>query len=216
MKIQFECVWRPIAMSATVLALIASPAANAAFVSYTSSSAFQAALSGGIVTIEDFEGAAVNTVIANGSTFNGLTYNFSGGIDGRIDNLYNHFDEKSLAVSRTPDFFLPDESISVAFDGPVTAFGIFFNVVLSPAGALFATTNLGDTAVSSDTYDLSTFQFVGLISDVAFNSVTFGANGTASSGFNVDNMILNRVPEPTTMALFGLALLAVRACQRRP
>jgi hypothetical protein len=78
-------------------------------------------------------------------------------------------------------------------------------------------TNTGELALNAATYDTpNPFYFVGLVSDVAFTSVTFGATDTAASGFTVDNLSFGTVvPEPTTLALCGLALLAAGAASRR-
>lgn len=194
--------------------------AHAAIVSYTSSATFQAALTGQTVTTEGYELPAINSTIANGGSLNGLTYSFSNGAPGRIDNIFNNFDDQSLAsASFANGFFLPGESITVSFGAAATAFGVFFNVAQSPAGSLYATTNLGDTALGSNSYDISTLHFVGLISDTAFTSVTFGGTTAIASGFNVDDLsnvrAVQAVPEPGSLALLALALAAVVSMRRR-
>ena len=149
---------------------------------------------------------------------NGLTYSFSNGLPGRIDNVFNKFGAQSLASSRTGGFFFEGENITVSFGAAITAFGIFFNMSPSPAGAVYATTDLGNTALGSSTWDLPTFHFVGLISDAAFTSVTFGATNAALSGFNVDNLsyvVARAVPEPGSLALASLALFGAAVARRR-
>lgn len=205
--------------TALALTCLACPA-QAAVATYTSSSAFLSAVGGSLQT-ETFEGLAVDTVLANGSGLNGLTYTFSGGLAGRIDSTYNRFGDRSLGavLHSGADFFLNNESISVNFGGAVNAFGVFFNANQSPAGAWFVATDTGGMALSSALYDTPTFHFVGLVSDTPFNQVVFGGNGTGLSGFNVDNLSYNRsanrIPEPGALALASLLLLALGARTRR-
>ena len=98
----------------TIAAVIAATAglggtglAHAVIVSYTSSAAFQAALTGQTVITEGYELPAINSTIANGGSLNGLTYSFSNGAPGRIDNIYNNFGDQSLASANfTNGYFL--------------------------------------------------------------------------------------------------------------
>ena len=196
--------------------------AQAAFVSYTSSSAFQAAVAGGTIALEDFETGSANQTINSGGSFNGLTYSFNNGRAGRIDVTYNAFGNFSLAADPAPDgFFAEGDSITVTFSSAVNAFGVFFNVLQSPAGSLRVETGNGEVAVNGDNHDTGTFHFVGLVSDTGFTSVTFGAVAGVLSGFNVDNLSFGTVdkgsttlPEPMSLALSGLALLAAGAARR--
>jgi len=206
--------------AAALMTMVSTSFVEAATVSFTSSAAFQTALTGQTVVTEGYESLAANSTIANGGTLNGLTYSFSNGLPGRIDNVFNKFGTQSLASSGPGGFFFEDSSITVSFGAAITAFGILFNLTQSPAGAVYATTNGGDTALGSDTFDSTTFYFVGLISGTAFTSVTFGATTAAVSGFNVDNLsyvVARAVPEPGSLALASLALFgAAMARRRRP
>jgi hypothetical protein len=195
-------------------------------VSYTSSAAFQAAVAAGTMSFEGFESGAADQLITSGSSFNGLTYSFSDGRTGRIDSRYNSFDSFGLAAlqvgdpSDPDDFFDPGNSITVTFGSAVNAFGVFFIIEPTLPGSLRVQTNTGELAESGASFDtpnpLQPFYFVGLVSDVAFTSVTFGATDAAASGFTVDNLHFGTVvPEPATLTLCGLALLAAGAASRR-
>jgi PEP-CTERM motif len=70
-------------------------------------------------------------------------------------------------------------------------------------------------------YDMRTFYFVGLISDVAFVSATFTSVEQGPlflEAFNVDNLsyaAIQPVPEPTTIALTALGLAGLGVVRKR-
>jgi hypothetical protein len=164
--------------------------------SFTSSSAFNLALIGRPVTIEGFENYAANFAIPAGTVLNGVRYNsFPGSTLGRIDNNYNHFGTQSLALKRASDpnpnksFFNPGESLSISFIAPVYAMGIFFNANFTNPGSLgILTTPVGTVTTGGTPYDVGTFYFAGIISDVPFSTVTIGSNSKSSSSYNLDNL----------------------------
>ena len=207
---------------AKVLALIAFallPAgADAAIITYTSSAAFFAAAGGGVAT-ETYESLVLNSLISDGSTVNGVTYGFLAGRSGRVDNLYQRIGNQSLAAAPPADgFFSPGESITVTFTSAVNAVGIFVNINPSPPSSLQVQTAAG-AAGNGAVYDVLSLYFVGLISDVAFNSATIAGLGNAGSGFNLDNLSYRpaaaAIPEPVSMALLGLGLVLAGLRARR-
>ena len=58
--------------------------ADATVVSFTDSAAFNAALAGSAVIVEQYATAANAQTIANGGSFDGLTYNFAAGPLGTL------------------------------------------------------------------------------------------------------------------------------------
>jgi PEP-CTERM motif-containing protein len=197
-------------------ALLLAESAFATTINYTSSAAFLSALSGEMVVIETYETQALNSLIPSGSTVDGITYNsFPAATSGRIDNLFNRIGNQSLALERggVASFFFPGDSMTVTFPHSVNAVGIFFNVAQSPVGSLGINTAVG-TATNGPTYDISTFYFVGLISDTSFTSATIFGNSNIASGFNVDNLTYAS-PEPSTLLLLGFGLVGVAVWVRR-
>jgi hypothetical protein len=201
--------------------------AGATTITYTSSAAFFAALAGGTVATETYEGLVLNSTITDGTTVNGITYDsFPAGTDGRVDNLFNRIGNQSLALERPAggsNFFNPGEGMTVTFPFAVNSVGIFFNVGVSPVNSLRVLTAVGN-AGNGAAYDQTTLYFVGLISDSAtFNSATFQGIDGITTGFNLDNLSFGNavaaaaVPEPASLLLFGTGVLAlIRSRRRRP
>jgi hypothetical protein len=175
---------------------------SATTMSFTSSAAFDLALAGRPVTVEGYDTYTANSTIANGTVLNGVRYDsFPGGTIGRIDNNYNHFGTQSLALKRASDpnpnksFFNPGDTLSISFLTPVYAMGIFFNANFTKPGSLgILTTPVGSVTTGGTVYDIGTFYFAGLVSDVPFSTVTIGSNSRSSSSYNLDNLTFTSAP----------------------
>jgi hypothetical protein len=193
---------------------------------FTHSADFLTALGSAPLVTETYEGLPLNSLISAGSTVGQFTYTaFPAGVQGRVDNIYNKIGAQSLAADRPGNpglnFFIPGENFSVAFAQPANAVGVFFNANPTPgSGDLFIATPVGlaGTGGPASNYDFPTFFFAGLISDTPFSSAVIGSFGAGQgSSFNVDNLSVSPVPEPTTLLLFGTtaAAMGLAAWRRR-
>ena len=104
--------------------------------------------------------------------------------------------------------------LTFIFDAPVTSFGAFFDSPASLAGLEF----FADGVVATDTTTLGLSgadTFIGFTSATPFTTVDIDYLGPtgASELFGFDNVVFSIVPEPTSMAVLGLAGLA--ALRRR-
>jgi len=195
--------------------LLTSTAALASIVTYTSSTAFQAALAGAPTLVENYGTFAANFIISPGSTFDGITYtSFNLGASttqqGIVSNQFNSFSGVSLGADQNngaAQFFFDGNSFDISF-ASTYAIGVFFNVNLN-SGTYSVVAPVGGASTGSASYDTSTFVFVGLISTTPFTSAQIlsdsGGNGTAS--FNIPEIILAQAaPEPAAITVTGLGV----------
>jgi len=209
--------------------LLSSAPALASIVTYTSSSAFEAALGSAPTSIEDYGSLTAGNVIAPGSTIDGITYtSFNLGSsttqDGIISNQFNSFSGLSLGGDQNnnaAEFFFDSNSFDISF-APTYAIGVFFNVNQN-SGTYGVNTPAGTATTGSASYDTDTFVFAGLISTTPFASAeissTSGGNGTAS--YNIPEIILESTSTPTpepaaiTVTALGAGFLMALVLLRR-
>ncbi|HLK69418.1 MAG TPA: PEP-CTERM sorting domain-containing protein [Bryobacteraceae bacterium] len=206
----------------TVLVLMMVSSATAGVVTYTSSTAFFAALAGATPQVEDYSSPVFSDGqdISLGSTLDGITYSdfvlTGGATQLDITNKFNSFSGLSLGADHTTNagltFFFGGEGATITFAAPVFAVGIFDNVNLNSGN--YSVTAAGTTASTDSTaYDTSTFVFAGLISTTPFTSASFTSSDSALGSFNVAEIVSVATPEPS--AWFGLGLIALALAWRR-
>lgn len=103
--------------------------------------------------------------------------------------------------------FVAGNQVEIYFDTAITSFGASFR----------GFNDGGTTGISLDSAVpfLPTVAngFFGFISSTPFNSLRFRA--TANDTFSADDFIFNAIPEPASLALFGLGLAGVIATRKR-
>jgi hypothetical protein len=194
--------------------------ADATVVSFTNSAAFNAAAAVGTVIVEQYATGTNGQTIANGGSFDGLTYNFAAGplgtlTSGIITNEFNSFSGLSAAGNQSTGqhFFFGGDQVIVEFPAPITAVGMFFNVNLN-SGNYDLITPVGNVVTGSIVYDTRTFVFDGITSTIPFSSITLVSENASLGSYNIPEIEFAPVPEPSTLtllltALFGLASIAL-------
>lgn len=204
--------------------------ATASATSYTSSLDFTIATAGDNVAVENYSGGTAGQLIADGSSFDTLTYNFisrpggntlNGGI---ITNQLNDFSGLSLGGNQSTgdQFFYGGDSVTVTFAAPVTAVGIFFNVnpqsgnydLNTPAGDVSTSPGTGSTPV----YDTNTFVFDGIVSTTPFSTFTVVSDDISLGSYNIPEIeYVTATPIPATLPLLaaGLGVMGLLGWGRR-
>lgn len=189
--------------------------AKATVVSFTSSAAFNAALTGSSVIVEQYATGTNGQIITNGGSFDGLTYNFTAGplgtlTGGIITNEFNSFSGLSAAGNQSTgqQFFFGGDQVTVVFPAPITAVGVFFNVNLG-SGNYDLISPVGPVVTGSGVYDTRTFVFDGITSTIPFSSITLASENASLGSYNIPEIEFAPVPEPATLTLLLTALLGL-------
>jgi hypothetical protein len=189
------------AVVALVPALLPAHRAQSAFTPYNDSASFFAALVNDFVVQETYESEDVSTLIPDGGTLNGLTYDFPEGLEGRIDDTFANLGSRGLAAERDGipgaepdgfDFFFPGDSITISLPVFTRAFGAFISSAVTDSVDYSISVAGQGSVPTNGMYDADVapapFYFVGLISDTAFTQATISAALTAGGGYTVDNV----------------------------
>jgi hypothetical protein len=206
---------RSAAFATTILAylsLILVPTIGAAAtINSVDRAAFQAAVSGGTITGQNFDSIANGTIL---TTLGGVTFGASLG-SPLVTNSFLTTTSPNGLGSTSIGFFQPTELATFAFLNPITAFAIDVNTFATINGAYTATLNTGDVVLSLFEVfpGAITGQFIGFVSDTPFSNVTIAA--TSGFSYTLDTLAfgsaaaLPAVPGPIAGAgLPGLVLVS--------
>jgi hypothetical protein len=162
-----------------LLGLILVPTIGAAAtINSVNRAAFQAAVSGGAITGQNFDSIANGTIL---TTLGGVTFGASQG-SPIVTNAFLTSTSPNGLGSTSLGFFPDSELATFAFLNPITAFAIDVNTFATTNGAYTATLNTGDVVLSLfETFSgTNTGQFIGFVSDTPFSNVTIAATSVFS------------------------------------
>ena len=206
--------------------------------SYTSSTSFNAAISGlSGVTTANFDSDPTGD-IAQGGTVDGITftYNINGGAGSlAIDNLFDTTSGTNYLGSDDPttEALFPGDSVTMTFSTPINALGFF--IIGGPyTDGDFTLTSSTASATSSSTLETTLPDggqviFLGISSTADFSSATISLDPGAGELWNIDDITSAQgmpnsggggntpMPEPSSSALLalGLAVCALAARKTR-
>jgi hypothetical protein len=141
MKDRIACV----SLLLVFLALLCSPPAHAEITVFTNRSAFLAATNGLSQEALDFENIPVGTTVTSGTAIEGVTFQYS--IDGFNlmvdDEFYTTSGTKYLGLDSVDGAFLSGDTLTMIFEHPIHAVGLFMIGVDILAGDFELGTNAG-------------------------------------------------------------------------
>ena len=213
------------------LAFLGPLTAHSAIVVYTDPAAFAAAVSGRTVTTENFDSASEGSLIGSGSSFGGLTFDYSWGIESMRINSDNPTNSGTQYLGATNggtggsavDLFTPNNTFTMTPDAPASALGLFL-ITAEPALNGDFTLSGGGTSVDLVTPPLSTLgtsevYFLGLVEDTGAEITSF----TLASDpilvllpYRIDGITYaSAVPEPGSLLLLSLTTHCIASHRRR-
>ena len=175
---------------------------SATITTYTSSAAFNQALSTGSETTEDFSSAPIGP-FSNGSTFGGVQYSISSStsLSGAFTTGGNSISGTSLTLNGAA--FSPGDSITWTFSAPVNFVGVFANTFIPSTASLTCASGTAQANITA--YDQSTFSFIGLASTAPFTSITYSSGIGGSAAFGIPEFLYGNgtAPSPAPVKTLG-------------
>ena len=207
---------KKVILSSLALCLgMAASSASATLIAYTDRSLWEAAV-GGTFIEEDFSGVANAvyefspvdvgdfTVSVAGDTFGSTWHNISStGSGGSSLNSVNGTQQLNLATGDRG-------GTTLEFDFEIYAFGADWAY---PSNDTRVTSFL----IGGIQLDIPflTGGFYGFVSDIALTTNFLTLTAGPADGFGMDNLVYSQVPEPFTLALFGLGLAGIGFSRRK-
>ncbi len=208
----------------TVLSATFTFNSNAALLTFTNQASFLGALPGAANTL-DFESVAAGTIIGNGDTVEGITFNYdileSFGVQMQVSDVFLTTSGTNFLGTDDADVFQGGDDFSLSF-GPVNAIGMYFitademfddDIVLSAGGGSVglsladAGADLGDTGIPF---------FLGIVdTENTFMSASISSFCCGEFLFNVDDITTAVVPIPGALWLFISGMLGLFAVRKK-
>lgn len=196
--------------------------ATAATITEYNRATFQAALASDALNGQNFDSLPLGTI----TTVNGVTYTPSLGTAVVTDSYLTTTPPNGLG-STSVGYFEANETLTIIFSTPITAFAIDINTYASRNGDYKGVVNDGSSSVIPSVFDVfpntETGEFLGFTDSAPFTSIVISnvadlgtgngscnSNGTCS--YTVDTLAygnasaVSGVPEPATFGMAGLGL----------
>jgi len=198
------------------------PSAMAATITKFDRASFQVALASSMLSGQNFDSLPLGTI----TTVNGVTYMPSLGT-ALVTNTYLTTTTPNGLGSTSNGFFRSNETLTISFADPISAFALDINTFATHSGDYTATVNDGSNSMIASIFDVfpnsSTGEFLGFTDSSPFTSVTIAVNQSEAFSYTVDTLVYGNAaaltttttPEPSTFVLLGTGLISVVGASRR-